>query len=163
MSKTFDLFGDPVPPNHGRRGRPSHIDTEQNRNKVTMLLALGWSNERIAAALSISAPTLMKHYFSILEARAIQRDRMESAIAMKLWEGLQAGNVAAAREFRALIERNDRMGFEEAMGETSTDQVATAPAARVGKKAGDMQRAIDADADLTAELEQEAAQNVTVN
>lgn len=29
-----------------------------------MLLALGWNNERIAAALRITPPSLRRHYFS---------------------------------------------------------------------------------------------------
>jgi hypothetical protein len=47
MKHNLDLFGDPVPPNHGRRSRPAHIATRENRNKVLMLLALGWTNGRI--------------------------------------------------------------------------------------------------------------------
>jgi hypothetical protein len=130
MGKTLDLFGDPVPPNRGRRGRPQHVATKQNRNKVTMLLALGWANERIAQALSITAPTLTKHYFSILDARTLQRDRMDAAIAMKLWEGVQEGNVSATREFIAFVERNDLMIY----GQTSPPAKADAPAAKLGKK-----------------------------
>ncbi len=33
-----------------------------NRDKVSLLLALGWSNVRIANAVGISAPTLRKCY-----------------------------------------------------------------------------------------------------
>jgi DNA-binding NarL/FixJ family response regulator len=54
MGEILDLFGDPVPANWGQRGRPEHIPTQQNRNRVSMLVALGWSNKRIAAALFVT-------------------------------------------------------------------------------------------------------------
>ena len=139
MSKTLDLFGDPVPRNFGRRGRPAHIATARNRNRITMLLALGWSNARIASALSITEPTLRKHYFSILEARAIQRDRMEAAIAMKLWEGVQDGNVSATREFIAFLERNDLMTYGHAAPPEPKDKP-------LGKKEAALAAALEPDA-----------------
>jgi len=109
MAQVFDLFGDPVPDNWGGRGRPQHIPTQDNRNKVSMLLAFGWANERIAAALAITLPTLRKHYFSQLKFRAEQRDRMDAALSLRLWQEAMAGNVAAMKEFRALVEKNDLM------------------------------------------------------
>lgn len=39
----FDLLGDPIPEGFGKRGRPEHIPTVENRNKVRLLLALGWA------------------------------------------------------------------------------------------------------------------------
>lgn len=105
----FDLFGDPVPSNWGERGRPEHVPSEQNRKKVSMLLALGWSNARIAAALFITIPTLRKHYFSELRYRATARDRLHAAMALKLWEEAQGGNIGAIREFNRFLDRNDLM------------------------------------------------------
>lgn len=66
------------------------------------------------------------------------------------------GNVAAGKEFRKVLEVNDRMEVEREMGSRplSTDN---GPSERVGKKVLDERRAADADADLMAELEQEAA------
>ena len=159
MAEILDLFGDPVPANWGERGRPEHIASQQNRNKVSMLVAFGWSNKRIAAALFVTLPTLRKHYFSELRFRAIARDRLDAGLAMKLWDQVQAGNVGAMKEFQKLLERNDRMEVERFMGSTETKAPA-APTERVGKKQVDEQRAMDADADLMSELEQEAsAQN----
>ena len=109
--QTFDLFGDPVPENWGRRGRPAHIATQENRNKVNMLLAFGWSNERIAKALHVTPPTLAKHYFSVLRYRDEARDRLDATLAMTLWKQVEAGNVSALREFRDLMEHNDLMLF----------------------------------------------------
>lgn len=107
--RNFDLFGDPVPDGWGKRGRPEHIKTQQTRNKVIMLLALGWNNERIAKAIGITPPTLRKAYGRELKLRDEQRDRLTAAVAMRLWQGIQDGNVAAIREFNAFLERNDLM------------------------------------------------------
>ena len=76
-----------------------------------MLVACGWSNERIAAALYITQPTLRKHYFSELKFRAVARDRLVAGMLCKHWELFQAGNVAAGKEFRDLLEKNDLMTF----------------------------------------------------
>jgi hypothetical protein len=153
MGQIFDLFDDPVPANWGQRGRPEHIPTQKNRNRVSMLVALGWSNKRIAAALFVTLPTLRKHYFSELKYREVARDRLNANLATQLWSLFMDGNVAAGKEFRKLLEMNDRMEVERAMGSPppSTREE------RVGKKEIDKQRAADADADLMAELEQEAA------
>jgi hypothetical protein len=107
MDPIFDLFGDPVPANRGRRGRPQHIPTQENRNKVSMLLALGWNNERIAASLRITPPSLRRHYFSELKFREVARDRLTADMAMTLWAQFKGGNVGAGREFGRLLERND--------------------------------------------------------
>lgn len=103
----FDLFGDPVPDNWGRRGRPQHIATQQNRNKVNLLLAFGWSNERIAKALRITAPTLRRNYFRELKFRDEARDRLDASMAMKLWNQVEQGKIPAIKEFRKLIDQND--------------------------------------------------------
>jgi hypothetical protein len=135
MDHIFDLFGDPVPANWGERGRPEHIPTQQNRNRVSMLVALGWSNKRIAAALFITVPTLRKHYFSGLKFRDVARDRLEAGVAMKLWEGVQAGNVSAIRAFRAFVDHNDLMLYGHAARPAGSAKPATQPKApKLGKK-----------------------------
>jgi len=68
VNEFLDLLGDPIPRNHGRRGRPAHVPTEQNISKVKVLWANGYSKTRIAAALRITKPTLQKHYSTVLEA-----------------------------------------------------------------------------------------------
>lgn len=103
----FDLFGDPVRQSNGRRGRPKHIATQENRNKVMVLLAMGWSNERISAALHCSQPTLRTYYFSELKARAVQRDRLDAHRFMLAMEQSNKGNVGAMRLMNQLIEKND--------------------------------------------------------
>lgn len=109
MSEVFDLLGDPIPEGHGRRGRPVHLATAENRNKVMLLLALGWSNERIARALGITAPTLRKNYFRELKAREDARDRMNGSLFMRCWEAVQKNSVSAIKEFQRMLERNDVM------------------------------------------------------
>ncbi len=160
MDGIFDLFGDPVPANWGQRGRPEHVASQQNRNRVSMLVAMGWSNARIASAMLITLPTLRKHYFSELKFRAVARDRLNANLATKLWARFMDGNVAAGKEFRKILEVNDRMEVEHAMGSTIPDKPQQE---RVGKKQLEQRRAVDADADLTAELEQEASAHNAVH
>ncbi|MCD9819777.1 hypothetical protein [Bradyrhizobium japonicum] len=135
MADVFDLFGDPVPPNWGERGRPQHVPTQQNRNRVSLLVALGWSPPRIAAALFVTPPTLRKHYFSELKFAQVARDRLVAQLGMKLLEGVNAGNVSAIREFQKYLERNDLMLY----GQTQQPQKAPpadkpVKAPKLGKK-----------------------------
>lgn len=95
----FDLLGDPIPPNKGKRGRPQHVPTKGNANKIMLLLAQGWTDVRIAGALGITIPTLKKHYFSVLKTRDIARDRVESIGLLSLWNMGREGNVAAMKEY----------------------------------------------------------------
>ena len=131
MTQNFDLFGDPIPEGYGKRGRPEHVPTRENRNKVMMLLAMGWGNDRIARALHTTAPTLRKHYFSELKFRDEARDRLDSRLVMTLWQQVEGGSVAAIREFRKLMERNDLMLY----GQTAPlRKDRTAKVAKLGKK-----------------------------
>lgn len=95
----FDLLGDPIPPNWGKRGRPPHVPTRENASKVMLLLAQGWTDVRIAGALGITVPTLRKHYFRQLKARDVARDRAEAIGLLTLWNMGREGNVAAMKEY----------------------------------------------------------------
>lgn len=159
MTTNYDLLGDPIPDGWGKRGRPPHLATEKNRNKVMLLLAMGWSNARIASAIGITQPTLRKNYFQQLRQRELARDRLEGARLDLAWELAKAGNVGAMREFAKLMERNDRMEAERELGSTSKSDEKPAASERLGKKQLDEIRARDADADLMAELEREASHN----
>ena len=132
--------------------------TAENRNKVMLLLAMGWSNARIANAIGITQPTLRKNYFQLLKVRPEARDRLEASRLNLAWNLAMGGNVGALREFGKLMERNDLMEVERDLAAGSKTEKASAPE-RVGKKVQDVQRAIEADADLMSELEQEASQN----
>lgn len=95
----FNLFGDPIPDGMGKRGRPPHVPTQQNRNKIILLLAQGWPDARISGALGITVPTLRKYYFRELRTRDVARDRVEAIGLLTLWDQARAGNTAAMKEF----------------------------------------------------------------
>lgn len=132
----FDLLGDPIPEGHGRRGRPPHLVTEASRNKVMMLLALGWTNDRIARALGITAPTLRKSYRSELKARDEARDRLDAAIAHRLLTDGLAGNIGAVKEFLKILERSDMMVRQITEPRQAKEQ-------RLGKKEQQLRAAAD--------------------
>lgn len=158
MTEKFDLFGNPYVDKPTKRGRPPHEVTQKTRNRVSMLTALGWTNPRIASALAVTLPTLHKYYFYELRQRDVARDRLEVRRLELAWELSEAGNVGAFKEFGKLLERNDRMEIERQLGDQPKDPRESAPE-RLGKKIVDAQRALDADADLMAELDQEASLN----
>lgn len=153
----FDLFGNPWVEKPKRRGRPVHEVSPRNRNRVSMLVALGWANPRIATVLGITLPTLHKYYFYELRQREGARDQLEVRRLELAWEMAEAGNVGALREFGRLLDRSDQMEIERDLASRPPAEGQTSD--RPGKKATDAQRAMAADADLMAELEQEAAQN----
>ncbi len=76
----YDHLGDPIPPHFGKRGRPAHVLPAENRQKVRLLLAFDWSNQRIARALRITGKTLRKHYFRELRQRDEARPALEAAM-----------------------------------------------------------------------------------
>lgn len=160
MTENFDLFGNPVRAGQGQRGRPPYVPTQEDRNKIKMLLALGKSISIMANALGISPATVKRYFRAELKVRDAMRDRMEASYAMRLWDAVQQGNAGAMRLWLLFVDRNDRMSAEVAMAAQPADKPA---AERLGKKMIDEQRAIDADADLMAELEQEASQNAAIH
>lgn len=158
MTENFDLFGNPFVEKPTKRGRPKHEVTKKTRNRVSMLVALGWANPRISAVLGISLPTLHRYYFYEIRQREDARDKLEARRLELAWDLAEKGNVGALKEFGKLVERNDRMEIEREIGKEQPDG-STEPAVKQGKKEADEQKALDADRDLMSELEQEAAQN----
>lgn len=153
------LFGWVHAPGKGKRGRPQHVRTPESANKIKLLLALGWSNERIAHAMGLSLPTLRKHYFAELKIRLIARDALEAKRAELLWAQCEKGNVGAMKAFHQLLLDNDRMRIADdlrrgATGETEEKSEPEAKPARmapIGKKQGAVLAAndlISADPDL---------------
>lgn len=159
MTENFDLFGNPWVDQPAKRGRPPHEVSPRNRNRVSMLVALGWTNPRIATALGVTLPTLHKYYFYELRQREVARDRLELRRLELAWELAEKGNVGAFKEFGKLVERNDRMELERELATAPKRDEKAPPAERVGKKVMDEMRALDADASLMSELELEAKQN----
>jgi ATP/maltotriose-dependent transcriptional regulator MalT len=116
MAQEFDLLGDPIPENWGKRGRPAHIPTHQNRNKIRVLLAFGWSNKEIAKALRITTETMRKHYSVELRQRDEARPALKAKAMMMIFDAAEGGNVAAMKELQRLIEKDevDRMPARQA-------------------------------------------------
>ena len=125
----FDLLGDPIPEGWGKRGRPPHIPTQENRSKVRLLLGLGWTKLRIARALRITQDTLRKHYFAELRQRDDAADALKAAHLMMVYRAADAGNVGAMKELGRIIEIGDlaRLPQHSRRGERKPE--------RLGKKA----------------------------
>lgn len=104
----FDLFGNPVRPGKGQKGRPAYEATQKDRNKVKMLLAMGWNNQRIANAVEVSMATLKRYFRAELKVRDQMRDRLEARRLELAMDGANAGNLAAMRELDRLILKNDQ-------------------------------------------------------
>ncbi len=113
----LDLFGDPVPPEHVGRGRPPHTVTEKNRQKVMLLLALERSDDEVASAIGITAPTLRKHYFREMKARREARLRLDGALLGALASEAAAGNVAAVKELFKRLERHDNFKLAQSVAD----------------------------------------------
>lgn len=103
----FDLLGDPIPDGLGRRGRPAHLPTDENRRKIIVLMAFDKNEVQIAAALSISVPTLKKHYFRELAAKLEARQRVEGKLLGALMKEVDAGNVSAIDKVFKRLDRHD--------------------------------------------------------
>lgn len=133
----FDLFGNPVRPGMGGRGRPAYEATEKDRNKVKLLLAVGWSNSRIANALAISLATLKRYFRAELKVRDQMRDRLEAARLEKAMDLAQGGNVGAMRQLDRLIDRQDIKAANRRLKgeEEEVEEADPVPTSRyVGKK-----------------------------
>ncbi len=152
------MFGNPVRPGKGARGRPSFEVTERNRNKVKLLLAMGWSNDRVAHAVECSLATLKRHFRAELKFRDEMRDRLDAERLMVVTEKALDGVVGAQRLLAEMIERNDRMEIERSL---AADRKKKEPA--LGKKQIDAAKARDADAELMAELDMEAERSAGRN
>lgn len=77
-----------------RGGRPEHIPTKRNRERVEVLVAAGQTQWQIAAVLRVSVPTLVKHYAAELDDG---RARKDAAVLEALYAGAKKGNVGAIR------------------------------------------------------------------
>lgn len=93
-----------------------------------LLLAQGWTDLRISGALGITVPTLKRHYFSVLKARDVARDKVEAIGLLSLWSMGREGNVAAMKEY---FRRHDA-----AIGDVFADEVAR-ETKKLGKKERD--------------------------
>ncbi|WP_373945067.1 hypothetical protein [Paracoccus marcusii] len=160
MDAIFDLFGNPVDAKSGKPGRPRKEATQEERNKVKMLLAVGWNNERIASILQLSLPTFRRNFFHELKVRPVARDMLDARRLELAMTAAQSGNVGAMRQVDRLLEKFDQMEAERMYAGKETGPEPAAPREKLGKKGMDEKLALDADAALTAELDLETKRNV---
>ena len=113
MEPNFDLFGHPVREGLGQRGRPRYEATDKDRNKIKLLLALGWSIQRIANGVGISPATVKRYFRAELKVRDAMRDRLDARRFEIAMEQANDGNVAALKELGKMIERSDLMGADQ--------------------------------------------------
>lgn len=109
------LWGDPVYQVPRKRGRPPFEWTQENSFKVSMLLAAGWTNARIAGTIldprtgkCISIPTLKRYFRAELAQRDHARDQLVAKQLMVAAEEAFGGNVGAMRLLDQLIAKNDQ-------------------------------------------------------
>lgn len=160
MDAIFDLFGNPVDAKSGKPGRPKKEATQEERNKVKMLLAVGWNNERIASILQMSLPTFRRNFFHELKVRPVARDMLDARRLELAMTAAQSGNVGAMRQVDRLLEKFDQMEAERKYASAEKGPTPDAPREKLGKKVMDEKLALDADAALTAELDLETKRNV---
>lgn len=119
-----NLFGEVWYETAGVRGRPPFQRTLENANKVNMLQAAGWSNDRISACIldprtgkAISVKTLKRYFSPELAGKFTARDRLISRRLLRLWEAAEGGSVAAEKLFGQLLQENDLLVLDRKMGE----------------------------------------------
>ncbi|MDE3797609.1 helix-turn-helix domain-containing protein [Sinorhizobium meliloti] len=122
METNFDLFGQPVPDWKGKRGRPPYEPTDRDRNKIKLLLALGWSIERMANGLGVSPATVKRYFRAELKQRDAMRDRLDARRFEIAMEQANAGNVAALKELGKMIERSDTMLIDARLRQAQGDR-----------------------------------------
>lgn len=115
MDGVFDLFGNPVRPGRGEKGRPRFEATEKDRNKIKLLLAVGWSGQRIANAIGVSLATLKRYFRAELKVRDVVRDQLEARRLEIAYDAAATGNVGAMRQLDRVLERLDREGLDKRM------------------------------------------------
>lgn len=154
-STSVDLFGNVVFDAPRTRGRPPFERTDENARKVSMLLAMGWSNARIAGVIRdprtgkpISVPTLKRHFRSELQVREVARDQLIARQMMRVWEAAEGGNVGAERVFLKLLEQNDLMQVASNLD----DEISEKKSEALGKKQISALAAEAAEQNLEAEL-----------
>ena len=133
-SGEVDLFGDPVIVREAKRGRPEHVRTDRNAQKVALLFALGHEVKDVAAALGITQPTLRKHYFSEVQQRDAMRLKLKAEVMVGLFDQAKAGNVGAMKKLLEQVEKGDLLALNNAVKNRKTSEAPKQRPAPVGKK-----------------------------
>jgi len=79
-------------PEKRKRGRPTHLVSQDTRNRVTQMSIVGTRYEDIALVLDISHDTLTKYYKKELELGRIEAN---AAIAGTLYEKAKQGDTSS--------------------------------------------------------------------
>ena len=128
--------------------------TPENRNRVKLLLAMGWALPRIANAIDASAATVKRYFRAELKERDAMRDRMDARRLEVAAEKAMTGNPSAIRIFNQMVETNDRMEATRKIGDRAPagalakpPEVIETPGKKAAKQTG-AAAAIAADPDL---------------
>lgn len=149
--RKLDLFGNPVRSSKGRRGRPPLEISDEDRDAVEAALVKGYTNQHICDVLGISLPSLKRHFRASLQNRDNARERLKLALmAAMARAAIEERKPAAASKLLEMMRQDELHETEKKMASNSKRPEP------VGKKQMSALEALDADAQLEAELEQEA-------
>jgi hypothetical protein len=71
------------------------VPTEENRNKIMMMMVFGCTNADCAKSIGVSVPTLRKHYLQELSQRTVARLQLDAVRRAALFAKVRAGDVSA--------------------------------------------------------------------
>lgn len=131
MLLNFDLFGAPV---REGRGRPEHVPTDEIRNKIMLLFALGWTKEAVADAIQLSMPTFRKYYFSEIKLQEIALLRVKGRHVERLWAKAESGDTSAMKEIGKMLDRVELAALSERVKDRSGIKEDAPRAPKIGKK-----------------------------
>lgn len=124
----LDLFGQPMIFAKPRgRGRPQHVPSPENHNKILLLAATGHSEQDCADAIGLSVPTMRKHYFSAIKRFAVARLVVRGETLAQLATEAAAGNVAAMKELSKEVDRGELRALGERIKDRGKSEKPTKP------------------------------------
>lgn len=97
-----DLFGLPLLAEKGR-GRPAHVWTKENSDKISLLFACGRKPIEVARVIGITKPTFYKHYFNEIANAGHAPLMMKARQLERLNREAEKGNVTAEKALAAMI------------------------------------------------------------
>lgn len=154
--RELDLFGHPVRANKGRRGRPSLQISDEDRDAVEAALLKGYTNQKICEVLEISVPSLKRHFRASLKNRDNARDRMKLALMASMARAaIEERKPAAVTKLLEMMRQDELTEVEKRLAADKPKRPEPE-----GKKQLLARQALDADAQLEAELDQEAQASV---
>jgi DNA-binding transcriptional ArsR family regulator len=122
VGENLGLFGWPLAEPREKAGRPEHVPTDENRNKIMMLLVFGLSNKEIGQAVGLSQPTLRKHYLQQLQQRRVARLQLDATRWAALYSKAVAGDVSAIKELGKVLERHDQSELASRVANRGTEE-----------------------------------------